>query len=100
MKSKKTALSVAVGTAFVATAALAPVANAVDNPFSQQKLAAGYRLAQADTKMEEGKCGGDKKAEAKCGSDKKMDAQGGASKKTAKKKDGKCGEGKCGGDKK
>jgi uncharacterized low-complexity protein len=101
---KQTIVSLAVGTTFAAIA-LSPLAHASENPFGATKLQAGYQLAQADTKMKDGACGGDKKmdakcgaakkaAEAKCGADKKMDAKCGADK--AK---GKAAEGKCGGDK-
>ncbi|MFH1657940.1 HvfA family oxazolone/thioamide-modified RiPP metallophore [Ferribacterium limneticum] len=105
MKTTKI-LSLAIGSAFAA-ATLSPLAHAAgDNPFSASKLEAGYQLAQADTKMKDGKCG-----EAKCGADKKAgekmkdgkcgEAKCGADKKGAdKKKDGKCGEAKCGADKK
>jgi uncharacterized low-complexity protein len=93
---KKSIVSLAVGSAFVASAALAPVANAADNPFAGAKLESGYQLAQADTKTKDAKCGGDKGKEAKCGGDKAKDAKCGAD----KKKEGKCGEGKCGADKK
>lgn len=88
---KKSIVSLAVGSAFVASAALAPVHAADSNPFAGAKLDAGYQVAQADTKAKDGKCG-----EGKCGGNKKADAKCGAD----KKKDGKCGEGKCGGDKK
>lgn len=107
--NKPSALNLA-GAAVVAAAALTPAAQAADNPFAVQKLAAGYQLAQADTKAKEGSCGGkkveakcgaDKKAEAKCGADKKTDGKCGADKKAPeKKKDGKCGEAKCGAAKK
>ena len=111
MKTAKTTLTLALGTAFAATGALAPLAaQATDNPFGMQKLDGGYQLAQADKKMD-GKCGGDKMKDAKCGSDKKADGKCGADKAkdgscgadkkaAGKKKDGKCGEGKCGADKK
>ena len=82
----KSTLSLVVGSAFIATAALSPVANAAGDPFQISKLESGYQLAQGDTKQKDGKCG-----EAKCGADKKA---------TEKKKDGKCGEAKCGADKK
>ena len=88
---KHNLVSLAVGTAFAAIA-LTPVAHAAGNPFGATKLEAGYQLAQADTKMKDGSCGGDKKMDAKCGADKKAS--------TDKKKDGKCGEAKCGADKK
>ena len=85
MKASKTLITAAVGSAFAATAALVPVAQAADNPFAASQLSSGYQIAQADTKMDgkkkDGSCGGDKKA-------------------SDKKKDGKCGEAKCGGDKK
>lgn len=101
MKKQKF-VSLAVGSAFAAVA-LSPVAHAADNPFGATKLEAGYQLAQADGKMKDASCGGDKKtdakcgaekkaAEAKCGADKKKDASCGAAKKT--------GEAKCGADKK
>lgn len=80
---KQQVLTLALGSAFAAVAAL-PV-HAAGNPFEAKPLQAGYQVAQADTKAKDGKCG-----EAKCGADKKMD----------KKKDGKCGEAKCGADKK
>lgn len=112
MAQKKTLLSLAVGTAFAATASFAPLANAADNPFSMQKLSAGYQLAQADTKADmpaekakDGSCGADKKHEGNCGADKKKDGTCSAAKMKDgkcgnKKKDGKCGEGKCGANKK
>ena len=90
MKTKQL-VSLALGSAFIATAALAPVAHAADNPFAVKKLEAGYQLAAADDKMKEGSCGGDKKKDGSCGGDKKT---------SDKKKDGKCGEAKCGADKK
>ena len=99
---KQNFVSLAVGSAFAAVA-LSPLAHAAENPFGATKLEAGYQLAQADTKMKDGSCGGDKKmdatcgadkkaAEAKCGADKKKDASCGAAKKST--------EAKCGADKK
>ena len=82
---KQNLVSLAVGSAF-AVIALTPVAHAAENPFGATKLEAGYQLAQADTKMKDGKCGeakcgADKKAaEAKCGADKKGEAKCGAKK--------------------
>lgn len=106
MKTAKTTLTLALGTAFAATGALAPLAvQAADNPFGMQKLDTGYQLAQAD-KAKDGKCGGDKAKDGKCGGDKAKDGKCGGDKAKDgkcggdKKKDGKCGEGKCGGDKK
>lgn len=99
---KQNLVSLAVGSAFAAIA-LSPAAHAADNPFGATKLQAGYQLAQADTKMKDGSCGGDKKMDAKCGADKKAaEAKCGAD----KKKDASCGaakksgEAKCGADKK
>jgi uncharacterized low-complexity protein len=87
LMNKQQLLTIALGSAFAAVAALP--AQAAGNPFAAKQLDAGYQIAQADmkaeTKAKDGKCG-----EAKCGADKKMD----------KKKDGKCGEAKCGADKK
>ena len=107
MSRKNTLLSVAVGTAFAATAALSPLVHAADNPFGAQKLSAGYLLADAGEKAKEGSCGG-KMKDGSCGSDKKKEGSCGEKKKDGscgnktveKKKDGKCGEGKCGAGKK
>lgn len=99
---KQNFVSLAVGSAFAAVA-LTPLAHAAENPFGATKLEAGYQLAQADTKMKDGSCGGDKKMDAKCGAEKKAaEAKCGAD----KKKDASCGaakkstEAKCGADKK
>ena len=95
MTKRTTLLTAALGSAFAATAALAPIAQAADNPFAASQLSSGYQLAQADKKMDDkkkdGSCGGDKKKDGSCGGDKKA---------ADKKKDGKCGEAKCGADKK
>ena len=53
---KQNLVSLAVGSAFAAIA-LTPIAHAAENPFGATKLEAGYQLAQADTKMKDGKCG-------------------------------------------
>lgn len=82
MNGKKTALSLAIGSAFAVSFAASPLANAAENPFGMSALKSGYMVADVsdmkagDKKMPEGKCGN-----------------------TAKMKDGKCGEGKCGGKK-
>lgn len=95
MRKRTTLITAALGSAFAATAALAPLAHAAGNPFAASQLSAGYQLAQADTKMDgkkrDGSCGGDKMKDGSCGGDKKA---------SDKKKDGKCGEAKCGADKK
>ncbi len=51
-KSSNLALGTVIGTAFVAGAALSPIANAAQgdmSPFGMQKLDGGYQLAQAKT---------------------------------------------------
>ena len=108
MAINKTALSLALGTAFTFSLATSPVVNAAENPFSMQSLDKGYMVADAnkmkDGKCGEGKCGASKtKAktkDAKCGGDMEKDAAGkmkdGKCGDAAKMKDGKCGEGKCG----
>lgn len=63
-KKMMTPLAAAVGAAFVATAALAPMASASENPFAAQELTSGYNLAGKDA---EGKCGEGKCGEGKCG---------------------------------
>jgi uncharacterized low-complexity protein len=108
MNGKKTALSLAIGSAFAVSLAASPIANAAENPFGMSALKSGYMLADAsDKKMPEGKCGDMKDAkakDAKCGGTMKHDAAAGKMKdgqcgNTAKMKEGKCGEGKCGGKK-
>ena len=105
MSNKKsiTTLSIAAGTAFVASLAMSGTANAAEgaNPFAMNELSGGYmQLAEAKcggSKSTEAKCGG-KKTEAKCGGSKSSsEGKCGGSKEEEKKKEGKCGEGKCGG---
>ena len=100
MKTQNMQLKLATGAALAATFALAPLAQAADNPFGMQKLGAGYQLAQGDKKVDgkcgEGKCGATRKVEEKkkdgaCGGTKAKDGSCGASKADAKKKDGACG---------
>ena len=109
MAINKTALSLALGTAFTFSLATSPIVNAAENPFAMQSLDKGYMVADAD-KMKDGKCGEGKcgasktKSKAKegnCGGDMEKDAAAGKMKDgkcgdAAKMKDGKCGEGKCG----
>jgi uncharacterized low-complexity protein len=61
MLSKKTAVSLAIGSAFVASFAIAPVASAADNPFKMDSLKDGYQVVAAK-ESKEGKCG-----EGRCG---------------------------------
>lgn len=125
--SKKTLIATAVGSAFVASMAAAPIASAAENPFALSGLSSGYQVADHHgAKPMEGKCGGMKAGEAKCGMTMmdankdgkvtkeeftkghdamftKMDAnKDGVLDKAemGKMMDGKCGEGKCGGMKK
>ena len=125
--SKKTLIATAVGSAFVASMAAAPVALAAENPFALSGLSSGYQVADKQgAKPMEGKNSGMKAGEEKCsmsmmdankdgkvskeeftkGHDAmfaKMDAnKDGVLDKAEMEKmmDGKCGEGKCGGMKK
>jgi uncharacterized low-complexity protein len=66
MKTGKTALTVAIGTAFAASLAGAPVASADENPFAAHNLGKGYMVADAQKGME-GKCGMGKCGVGKCG---------------------------------
>ena len=65
MAKSKTALTLALGTAFAASLAAAPALNAADNPFKMDSLKNGYQVADND-KAKEGKCGGDKAKESSC----------------------------------
>ena len=62
--SKKTLIATAVGSAFVASMAAAPVALAAENPFALSGLSSGYQVADhhvakpMEGKPMEGKCGG------------------------------------------
>jgi uncharacterized low-complexity protein len=76
MATKKSALSLAIGSAFAATIAAAPVAHAAGNPFDMDSLKSGYQITGV-SKGEEGTSGDDNGA----------DSKGGESK---------CGESKCG----
>jgi uncharacterized low-complexity protein len=114
--SKKTLIASAVGSAFVASMAAAPIVSAAENPFALSGLTSGYQVADnhgakpaakpAEGKCGEGKCGakaGAKPMDGKCGGAAKMkDGKCGEGKcgNKAKMKDGKCGEGKCGATKK
>jgi uncharacterized low-complexity protein len=92
MASKKTVLSLAVGSAFAASIAAAPIANAAENPFQMDSLKSGYQVAGV-AKGEENKCGESKCGESKCGGATDTDKGD-----EAKCGEGKCGEGKCGGE--
>ena len=100
-------MAAAVGVAFAASMALAPVAMASTNPFQADQLSSGYNLASkhAEGKCGEGTCGDDKVhaegkcGEGKCGGDRASDHDKGSEGKCGEGKcgEGKCGEGKCGG---
>lgn len=57
--SKQTLIAVAVGSAFAAGLAAAPIASAAENPFALSGLSSGYQVADTSTtaKPMEGKCG-------------------------------------------
>ncbi len=83
MNTNNSALTLALTVALGAATGVANIARAADNnPFAIQALSQGYMVAAADSKVNEGKFGGDKAktAEGKCGASKAV-------------------EGKCGGDK-
>ena len=72
MSRKRSIISMAVGSAFVATLGTAPLVSAADNPFGIQSLGKGYMVADAhkygDKKGGEGKCGGEGACgEGRCG---------------------------------
>lgn len=76
MSSKKTLISVAVGSAFAATLGAAPAVFAAENPFALQSMDKGYMVAEhhegkaktmKEGKCGEGKCGNMKMSEGKCG---------------------------------
>jgi len=66
--SKKTLIATAVGSAFVASMAAAPIVSAAENPFALSGLSNGYQVADnhsakpMESKPMEGKCG-----QGKCG---------------------------------
>ena len=88
MAIKKSALTLALGTAFVATLSASPVVNAAGNPFAMQTLDKGYMVADAEMKAKDGKCGGATAADMKAKEGKCGDAKAA----TSKAKDGKCGD--------
>ena len=95
MNTSKTAVTLALTAALGSSGAALAGDN---NSFNMQVLGQGYQVAEADTKMPEGKCGGKQTQEGRCGASKATEGKGGA-KPEPKAKDGKCGEGKCGANK-
>ena len=71
MSSKKSVISMAVGSLFAATLGAVPLVSAADNPFAIQSLDKGYMVADAnkygEKKGGEGKCGEGKCGEGICG---------------------------------
>ena len=110
MKTQNKALVLALGGAFAASLASAPIAGAAENPFAAKSLASGYMVAEADMakdgeKMKDGKCG-----TGKCGASKKKmkekakegncsaemkDKEGNCSAEMKAKADAKAKEGNC-----
>lgn len=97
MNAQQKTLALVLGSAFAATVAMAPVANAAENPFAVKPLASGYMVADnqdGGEKMKDGKCG-----TGKCGANKKKMME-------EKAKEGNCSaemkgkEGNCSADKK
>ena len=108
MASKKTALTIALGSAFAASLTMVPATHAAENPFAMQTLEKGYMVADAGDKAQEAKCGNTKKKaapaatkakEGKCG-DMSANSKDNMKATDPKMPEGKCGEGKCGGKKK
>lgn len=112
--SKKTSIkpiSLAVGAAFVAGMATAPVAQADINPFAATALASGYMVAEkgaegqcgANKQPAEAECGANKAAkkanEGECGADKKAKEGECGANKAKPVQEAKCGEAKCGSNK-
>ena len=106
MNGKKTAVTLAIGSAFAVSLSAIPAAHADNTPFGMQALKSGYMVA--DAKAPDGKCGG-KKAEEMKAKEGKCGGKKDAMPEATKAKDGKCGgktademkakEGKCGGKK-
>jgi uncharacterized low-complexity protein len=96
-KSKLKPVALAVGAAFATTLAMAPVANAAQNPFAMTQLDSGYKLAASG----EGNCGAktkEKAKEANCGANKAQEkakeANCGGNKAKEKAKEANCGANK------
>ena len=68
MPTKKSIVSLAVGSAFAATLGAAPIASATDSPFTVQSLGKGYMVAESHDygEKKEG-YGGKKDREGRCG---------------------------------
>lgn len=98
MKAQNKTLAAVLGGAFAASLAVSPVVHADQNPFAMKSLSGGYQVADADTKMKDGKCG-----TGKCGANKKKAEKEGSC-SSEKGKEGSCHadkskEGSCSSDK-
>jgi uncharacterized low-complexity protein len=102
MIKKQTVLTVALGTAFAASFAIAPIAKAVGNPFAMDSLKSGYQIAGDDKKADsKGPAGKMSKADKEANAKMMKEGKCGEGKCGVKNvKEGKCGEGKCGESKK
>ncbi len=108
MATKRTSIAIAASAAMTAGLVLSPSIASAENPFAAQELSSGY-MQLAEHHAEEGKCGEakcgsemkkDKMEEGKCGGDKKAEeGKCGGEMKKEKMEEGKCGEAKCGGNK-
>ena len=100
-KHIRSAIATAIGASFLAAAAIAPVANAAENPFALKQLDSGYKVAEKGS-CGKGSCGAksgkDKKGKGSCGA-KDKSGKGNCSAKTEngdkKGKKGSCGKGSC-----
>lgn len=91
MNTTQKTIALAIGGAFALSIAATSV-QAGANPFNAKTLSSGYQVAEADTKMKDGKCG-----TGKCGANKKANME--------KAHEGSCSaekaaEGKCSAEKK
>ncbi|WP_232297866.1 hypothetical protein [Nitrosospira sp. NpAV] len=67
MPSKKSIISLAVGSAIVATLGAAPIASAAENPFVVQSLGKGYMVAEYHEGAKKDAYGDKKPGEGRCG---------------------------------
>ncbi len=86
MNTTTKTLALAVGGAFALSIAATTV-HAAENPFAAKSLSSGYMVADADTKMKDGKCSANKKKAAQATESKTADGSCSAEKKA---KDGSC----------
>ena len=112
MNTTTKALALAVSGAFALSIAATTV-NAASNPFTAKSLSSGYMVAEADTKMKDGKCSTGrcgankhkhqdemKAAEGKCSAEMKAAEGKCSAEMKAKASESKATEGKCSAEKK